>query len=161
MSGSKSRSASQDRKTHELAVGLRAVRPDDCDILYSWQTEEARRYFNDPRVPELPQHRIWFRERVAAKNPYFWIVECDTVAAGYVRLDKLENGHGLAVSLLVDRPYQGRGIGIMALKLLREMVPDLRLLAEIHPDNAASRRVFEKAGYRAVDNRIMVSEARQ
>ncbi len=142
------------------AATLRPVQDTDCDLLYSWQTEEARCYFNDPSVPELSDHRIWFHERMARVNPFLWIIKCGGASAGYVRLDRREVGReGFVVSLLIDQQHQGRGIATLALKILRELVPGLHLRAEIHPDNVASRKAFKKAGYRSVSSRLMVSSS--
>ena len=142
------------------ATTLRPVRNTDCDLLYGWQTGEARRYFNDPSVPELSRHRDWFCERMARENPFFWIIEHGGASAGYVRLDKSDAGReGFVVSVLVDQHHQGHGIATQALKKLRELVPGSHLWAEIHPDNVASRRAFEKAGYREISPRLMVNKS--
>ena len=51
------------------------------------------------------------------------------------------------VSILIDPDLKGRGIGLAALALARSLVPNARLLAEILPQNTASLRVFQAAGY--------------
>jgi len=147
-------------RTDMPATTLRLAKDTDCDLLYSWQTEEARRYFNDPNVPELSNHRDWFHERMARGNSSLWIIERGAASAGYVRLDRSEAGReGFVVSVLIDQQFQGRGIATLALKTLRELVPGSHLWAEIHPDNVASRKAFKKAGYQNMSPTLMVSRS--
>ena len=70
---------------------------------------------------------------------------------GVLRLDT-QDDHGaelvFEISILIDPALQGRGIGLAALRLVRGLVPGATLLADILPENIASQRVFEAAGYR-------------
>jgi RimJ/RimL family protein N-acetyltransferase len=139
-------------------VRLRSARLEDRETLYQWQTKELRRYFNTPRPPSFAEHQSWFERRAAEAEPSLWIVEIAARPVGYVRLDWPAKDEGADVSILTDPAYQGRGIATSALLELRRLHPDLQLRAEIHPENVASRRAFEKAGYRAQSPTVMVSK---
>lgn len=141
------------------SVQLRAVTLDDCALLLRWQTAQARRYFHRPEVPSAAEHRRWFDGRLAMTEPMLWIVERASEAVGYVRLDVADDrAEGMTISVLVHEPYQGRGLAAAALLELRRMMPKQRLRAEIHPQNIASQKAFEKAGYARVADNLMISD---
>lgn len=52
------------------------------------------------------------------------------------------------VTYWIDRAYWGRGIATTALRLLIAEVPERPLYARAAADNAGSRRVLEKCGFR-------------
>jgi RimJ/RimL family protein N-acetyltransferase len=52
------------------------------------------------------------------------------------------------VTYWVDRAYWGRGIATAALRALLAEIPERPLYARAAADNAASRRVLEKCGFR-------------
>ena len=142
----------------QVAVRLRAAEPADCEAIHRWQTAEARKYFHAPQVPSAVEHRDWFRRRMSQDHPALWIIEIGPDAVGYVRLDLLQDSNDAAVSILVARPDQGRGVATAALKELRRLEPQRRIRAEIHPENLASRRAFEKAGYKPISAHVMISD---
>jgi RimJ/RimL family protein N-acetyltransferase len=79
----------------------------------------------------------------------FNIVVCEGRPVGVLRLEK--DGDGTyEISILIAAEYHNRKIGGNALALARSVVPDALIRAEIHPDNEASIRMFERAGYRRV-----------
>ena len=65
------------------------------------------------------------------------------------------------ITYWIDRSVWGRGIASRALALLLEIVPVRPLRARAASDNAASLRVLEKAGFRAVDTEISYASARR
>ena len=141
-----------------MAIILREVRSEDRDMLFAWQTPEARRYFINSKRPSLLEHQQWFATRFAKDEPWLWIIELSDIPAGYIRLDACPEYDGAMVSILVDREYQGRGAATEALRLLRHMLPDLCLWAEIHAENIASRKSFKNAGFREVSPCLMVNQ---
>jgi RimJ/RimL family protein N-acetyltransferase len=64
------------------------------------------------------------------------------------------------VTYWIDRELWGRGIASKALRLLLEIVPARPLRARVASDNAASRRVLEKAGFRPIGTDIGYAAAR-
>jgi L-amino acid N-acyltransferase YncA len=68
---------------------------------------------------------------------------------GQVRLQR--RGAALEVSIYVDAAARGGGMAARMLDLVRAEAarrwPGLGLVARIKPDNAASRRLFTRAGY--------------
>jgi len=137
------------------SVRLRPVEPADEAQLLGWQQDpQIRRHFRDPRPPTSAEHERWFASRFEAPGCIFNIVLCNQQPAGVIRLElrKAEGGDSLGdsfeVSILTAPAYQGRGVARAALTIARDLVPEAVLHAEVLPENHASHRLFEAAGYR-------------
>lgn len=142
------------------AVTLRRVTPADRDRILAWQSEpEARRYARNPKVPSAAEHGHWFEAKCAQADASLEIVLVDDAPVGMVRLDAAGQDR-LEVSILIASTGRGRGIGTAALVLLARLAPWADLLAEVDPENAASRRAFLRAGYESVDERHLVLHRR-
>lgn len=131
-------------------VWLRRATPDDEALMLAWQSAPgARIHSRNPSAPEPHEHRAWFRRMLCDPNCVFNIVVCEGCPVGVLRLDERCEG-AYEISILVASEYQNRKIGGNALALARSVVPQALIRAEIHPDNEASIRMFERAGYRQV-----------
>jgi len=132
------------------AIYLRRAEEQHCDTLYEWQTQpDMRKFSRNKPIPTYAEHRHWFRASLASESRIIFVVLCDSFVVGSVRLDLLQGKHQNAheVSITVDRYWQGLGIAKQALIRLREMFQSAELHAEILPENAASRRLFQSCGY--------------
>ncbi len=130
-------------------VFLRPATPSDIKTLFAWQIDpRVRAYFRNPDPPTWPEHAGWFADRLGRPDCAFYIVESGRRPAGALRAER--GTDGWEVSILVDPDRGGRGIGRSALALLGELMPRERLLAQVAPANAASRRMFLAAGYAAI-----------
>ncbi|MFK7751056.1 MAG: UDP-2,4-diacetamido-2,4,6-trideoxy-beta-L-altropyranose hydrolase [Sedimentitalea sp.] len=130
-------------------AALRPVTMDDMALIYDWQCEpQTRRFARNPTVPKLAEHEAWFANRMSrAKRDPFYIILSAGKASGFVRLDPASEGDTCEVSIVIAQHAQGRGLGRVALGLLRLAHPKRKIAAAVHPQNAASQRVFERAGY--------------
>ncbi len=114
---------------------------------------------NDPAVVEASAsgsgvdwrtHLLWFDHQLR-KGSLITVVECDGERAGYLRFDPVVDDPGtyeVAVGLTESR--RNEGIGRVAIALgsrVAEALGATRLVALIKPDNRASRKAFEAAGY--------------
>jgi RimJ/RimL family protein N-acetyltransferase len=64
------------------------------------------------------------------------------------------------VTYWIDRAYWGRGIATRALRALLAEVPERPLYARAAADNAGSRRVLEKCGFRVTEHARGYANAR-
>ncbi|MEO0767475.1 MAG: UDP-2,4-diacetamido-2,4,6-trideoxy-beta-L-altropyranose hydrolase [Pseudomonadota bacterium] len=134
---------------HHSGVFLRRAELDDMERVHDWQSEpNARQFARTSQVPTRAEHEAWFHARLAKcdQNP-FYIIVVNGVDAGFVRLDQTDEARTAEVSILVPRAAQGQGIARTALGLLRLTHPRRHIVAEVHPENTASQRLFENAGY--------------
>ncbi len=134
------------------APTLRAVRADDCDLVWRLNNEpEARHQSLQRRDIPLPEHRAWFAARLADPACCMWIVEGEGAAIGVVRGDV--QGATASISLALAPTQRGRGLGRLviaaATRALLTLTPAHTVTATIRAGNEASLRAFAAAGYSA------------
>jgi ribosomal-protein-alanine N-acetyltransferase len=140
-------------------VTLRPASPRDAESLRQWRAETSVRRYQP--LNDLPASQL--RADVASQriselyrgqgDKFQWIIQVDGEPAGWITLVVSNWEHGLAeVGYALSTAYQARGLMTEALALLLE---DLfnntnldRIEARCAIENAASRRVLEKNGFR-------------
>ncbi|MEM6557856.1 MAG: bifunctional UDP-2,4-diacetamido-2,4,6-trideoxy-beta-L-altropyranose hydrolase/GNAT family N-acetyltransferase, partial [Pseudomonadota bacterium] len=133
----------------KTGVALRPVDRDDMEFVHRLQSEPgARRFARTPTVPPVEDHKRWFAVRLQniADDP-FHIVTLKGSRCGFVRIDRRDGALCWEVSILISERVQGQGVGHTSLGLLRLTYPMHDISAHVHPDNTASQRLFENAGY--------------
>ncbi|MHA1598169.1 MAG: UDP-2,4-diacetamido-2,4,6-trideoxy-beta-L-altropyranose hydrolase [Alphaproteobacteria bacterium] len=126
-------------------VQLRPAVMADCEVLLDWQRQpQTRRYFRNPEPPADGEHAAWMQARIAEKM--IWMLMLGDEAVGMVRLENKDDG-AAEVSVLIDSARHGMGLGAAALALVRAAHPTRTLVADVHPDNAASHALFRGGGY--------------
>jgi RimJ/RimL family protein N-acetyltransferase len=135
---------------------LRPATPADEALLLLWRNDPAVVRWSITGRPVAPgAHAHWLAARLAGPNPRLWIAEEAGEAVGQVRVDR-DDETG-TVSIATAPGHRGRGVGSRMLgALVAEMEADheLRtLLAMVHPDNAASLNLFQRAGFLSVGSR--------
>jgi ribosomal-protein-alanine N-acetyltransferase len=140
------------------AVVLRRATPADAGLIASWRAEpSARRY-----QPLKPLSADELRVRLEAQAPHavdhrldaalWWIVDAGG-PVGWVSLKDINREHGLgAIGYTIGERFRGRGYATAAVRALLRLAfgpVDLdRIEAIAVVENAASRRVLERAGFR-------------
>lgn len=149
------------------SFSLRVAEQDDAMLLYQWQCQSAtRQFFRNPSVPKFSDHIDWFERQIKLSEIY--IIEANSVAAGYVRLDSKDAGTSIAkqakekeVSILIADGFKGQKLAQRALKWLLQdksywnisatNLP-FRVVAEVAEENIASHRAFTAAGFSAISS---------
>ena len=123
-------------------------------MLWEWANDPAvRRFsFNSEPIP-WETHEQWFARKLSDPDSLVLIgYEADDAPVGQIRFDCRQQD-GLVVSVSVAPIRRGRGYGrILVEDGLRHAVrkfPGKQAYALIKPDNLASIRLFENAGFRA------------
>ena len=128
-------------------VRLRPATLADGHKIWEWEVIPGiRRFARNPRVPAWPEHLAWLKRRLGDADSLLNIVLLDEIPAGVLRLDR-QAGGAFEASILVDPAVQGKGIAQAALRAARRLLPSVPFQAEVHQDNAASRRLFSRCGY--------------
>lgn len=131
----------------------------DAELAFTWRNATmTRRFFRDPRELTLVEHKAWWRQTLSRKDRRLLIAQIGRVKVGVLRLDWETELQQAEVSIYLDPKHAGLGLGKYMLRTLshwvRASASDLRrLVAEVTPDNLASRRAFESAGYHRLDDR--------
>jgi RimJ/RimL family protein N-acetyltransferase len=132
-------------------VALRPATPDDARALWEWRNDATTRAMSLDRDPiPFAAHEEWLRRQLSRDDVALFIVEEGGQPVGQVRVERRPEG-GATVSIGLAAAARGRGIGGAALARLAS--PETRptwanpLVALIRPENVASQRMFERAGY--------------
>ena len=139
-------------------VRLRALEPEDLELLYRWE--------NDPALWEVgntlaPYSRYILKEYIAgsdrsiyeSRQLRFMIEDCDTgTSVGIVDLFDFEpHPNRAACGIMLDRRYQGRGFATEALRLLMKYAYTFlklhQLYVHIPVANEPSKKLFTRLGF--------------
>jgi RimJ/RimL family protein N-acetyltransferase len=132
---------------------LRRATVADADLLLDWRNDPTTRgQSGDTSELSLEPHRAWLADRLARVDDVrIFIAEVDGVPVAQLRVERDQGRRGV-VSVSVDRRARGRGVGTRAIEAgTARASQDLELdevVALIRIGNDASRRAFERAGYR-------------
>jgi UDP-2,4-diacetamido-2,4,6-trideoxy-beta-L-altropyranose hydrolase len=132
---------------------LRPATSDDSRRIWHWANDAATRAmsFSSAAIP-WESHERWYSARLADANCRFFIAAYGEEALGQVRYDL--DGDDAIVSIGLAPEQRGRGWGPRILRTsatqLFAQTPVRRIIAYIKPENIASQRAFERAGYRLV-----------
>lgn len=137
---------------------LRALEPEDLDILYRWE--------NDPRLWTVscatePYSRYILKEYIAYSDKTIYekkqlrlmiTLRQGGTVVGSIDLTDFDPFHMRAgVGILIDEQYQRRGYAGQALRLLTDYALHFlklkQLYAYVPSDNGASRALFIKNGF--------------
>jgi len=141
----------------EDQLKFRAVRVDDCDLVFSWINDSNTRLNSFQGSPiHYDSHVEWFLNRVARVNePYliFYTQEKHENAVGQVRFDR--KPEGLVVGITVAPEHRRKGLASIMLRLAVNYLRNNLNLTEpfrawIKVENLPSSKAFTAAGFRLV-----------
>lgn len=127
-----------------MPVTLRKATPDDASDLLAWRNDPVTRAMSRSTEPvEAADHAQWFQRALQDATCTLLIGEDDGRKIGMVRL---ASGEETEVSINLNPLVRGRGL---SRELLTKALAQERgaLLAVIKPENLASIRLFEGAGF--------------
>lgn len=133
-------------------VFVRLAKADDAEIVWPWRdSESTRRYFFDPSQVSLDAHVGWWDRSLANPKRVLLIGSLRGRAFGVIRFD-FDTSESAVVSIYLDPEMTGKGMGrkllFIGLSWLRGNHPATNSVsAQILPENDASVRVFQAAGF--------------
>jgi RimJ/RimL family protein N-acetyltransferase len=137
---------------------LREFRPDDLDELAALMADdEQMRFYPGPRTRREAQAWLDRNRSLYEQHGFgFWLIESRSASAflGYcgIRPFELEGAPRTEIGWHTTKTSWNQGIATEAAVGVRDLAvtrfPEPQLLALIHPDHLASRRVAEKIGMR-------------
>lgn len=146
--------------TDRPGLTIRDATQSDCRLLWRWVNEPHVRTsaFRSEWIP-WREHVAWFKRKMGDTKCRIYILENDAGrAVGQVRFDRRDDGTA-EVDINIDAHHRGRGYGTEALqracRRLFGEAPLTAVVARIKVTNAASIRAFEKAGFAAVERRLV------
>ena len=137
---------------HVDGVRVRRATMADARLLWTWANDPVTRAVSlDPDPIPYPDHVEWLRARLADRACLLLIGENGRGPVGQVRFDAGEDGAVVSISVAPER--RGTAGGLLLASATRRFLarsPQTPLLAQVKTGNAASRAMFEHAGYRLV-----------
>ena len=132
---------------------VRPVTEEDCRLLWEWVNESGVRQASfDSHHISWEEHSAWFRARCGDPHRAIFIVlDDDRHPVGQVRIEPPDQAGGAEIIISITGDHRGKGLGTEALRAACDAYRPLglaqRVMAYIKPENAASIRIFEKAGF--------------
>lgn len=129
-----------------MSLTLRPASMADARRLFDWRNDPVTRAMaitTDP-VP-WDGHVRWLTATLDRADRQLLIGEGPQGPVGTVRFDM---GDDIVVSITLAPDQRGRGLALPLLTAaIARLSPPANLLAQVKPDNPASRRLFERAGF--------------
>ena len=135
---------------------LRLLQPTDAVMLHRiYQTDEVLRFFPNPNPPPLDKVERFIagqQEQWETRGYGNWgiLPNEEREVIGWVGLQFLPELNETEVGYLLDKPFWGKGLATEAasasLQFGFEHFDFPYVIALVHPENMASRRVLEKCG---------------
>ena len=135
----------------EEIISLRKVNIKDEDLLFHWANDsDVRKLSFNKKSITLDRHKTWFKQKLSDKNVLIWILEDENSPAGMVRLEK--EGDIILLNYLIAPDYRGKKLASKMLKMamveLNNYWRNVNVLAYTLPENIASIKSLENAGFR-------------
>lgn len=137
---------------------LRYVTIDDEKLIYNWANDpEVRRNAINTEFIDWNRHQVWFQNKLNAENSKMYIAEINNQAVGQIRFDIEQNKYIIDYSISAYERGKGYGFlivkeGINCIKKLTSCINSFE--ANVKPDNGASKRVFDKLGFKTKSSKI-------
>lgn len=132
------------------AVIARPATIDDGQKLFEWRNDPTVRLNSRSRGEiDRGSHDDWLARSLEDRDRRLLMIESDGVPVATCRWDR-RSADEWEISITVAPESRGRGIAASAVQAAEgalTALPPIRLVAAVHRDNAASRRLFERAGY--------------
>ncbi len=132
------------------AVQLRPAEQRDIEQVFIWQSlPQTRCYARNAGAPVWEEHQSWMVKRLADPYCYFYMIMHDSVAAGVLRLDRLDKGR-YEISIYLDPVKYQLGIAQVALRQVADIHQEIDIEAEVLVANIASQKLFLSCGYKPI-----------
>ncbi len=138
-------------------IRLRALEPEDLEILYQWENDATLWSCSDTRAPlsryNLKEYISTSHLDINISGQVRFVAELNGVAVGFADLfDYDAHNRRAGVGILVyDKELRGKGIGTAILMQLcgyaKNVISLHQLSASVSENNVASLRLFEACGF--------------
>ena len=135
----------------------RSAQPADAQLYFDWANDpDTRRQSFTSNPISVETHVAWFTRKLADPNALLLVFENETgEAVGQVRFERIpvaDMPDEIIIGVSVDAAQRGKGLASQLIELgcnvCRKQWGALPIHAYIKPDNRASARAFERAGFR-------------
>jgi RimJ/RimL family protein N-acetyltransferase len=129
-----------------ISIKLRKVFKKDWDYVLKLRNfDEYKKNFYNPEIILKSEHYNYLEKQKNNPNFVNWIICNNKKDVGYVRI--LDND----VSIIIDKEFQNKGIGTMALIAIESEAKKLglkKLVGRIMISNKSSKKIFTENNYK-------------
>ena len=128
-------------------VSLLPATKQHAKVIFTWQSNpRVRKYLRNTKPVQWQEHINWLSTILTDPNIYLFLIKLNETPVGTLRLDKINNQQW-EISIIVDPNYQGKNIALKAIQQIPKTFKADGIIAEVHPDNHASHKLFTAAGF--------------
>jgi [ribosomal protein S5]-alanine N-acetyltransferase len=145
----------EERPTPFLTTGRLVLRPrrvDDADALFpAYADVEAMRYWSGPPHADVEQTRAEFAREGGGWRAWAITLQGNDTAVGFVAAGEKRQGKVSELGYMLARKHWGGGVAREAVSAVIDRLfaeGQRRIFADTDPDNAASRALLERLGFR-------------
>lgn len=137
-----------------MQLTFRNAQPADARLYFDWANDALTRQqsFNTNPIT-WENHVAWFSRKLADPNALLFVFEAQPKqSVGQVRFER--SNDEVIIGLSLDAAFRGKGLAPKMLQMavdayrVQSPPPNLPIHAYIRPDNTASIKSFERAGFR-------------
>ena len=132
---------------YTMNLTIRPAAINDMLLIYEWANDTITRQMSFNQAPILLEnHKNWFTKVLADSNRYLLIIEKNQIPIGQVRL----NQHGvIGISIAPNSRGQRLGLPVLqaGIQYFQNHTTHTKITAYIKPENTASIKIFERAGF--------------
>jgi len=139
-------------------IRLRAVEPEDLDLLYRWENNSDYWHAGEIRTPHskftLKQYILSSGKDIYENKQLRFMIESKEFSKIVGTIDLFDFdvfNSRIGIGLLIDEPYQNNGFASASLELIKEYVFSYlkihQLYAHVAETNELSTKLFEKCGF--------------
>jgi UDP-2,4-diacetamido-2,4,6-trideoxy-beta-L-altropyranose hydrolase len=145
-----------------FGIKFRRATQEDCCLLWNWANDTATRAasFRSAAI-SWDEHREWFNKNLANDGSFLLIAEESRTPIATIRVQKRKSSIG-ELSITLAPEVRGSGLATHLIRHCEGKAATELGLSEldalIKPENLASRRAFENAGY-AASEKMQIGEA--
>jgi spore coat polysaccharide biosynthesis predicted glycosyltransferase SpsG/RimJ/RimL family protein N-acetyltransferase len=140
-------------------INIRPAGIEDCRDLWEWRNHPAvREWCFDQKEIKYEDHQEWFRKKIEEGTSDIYVAEnTHGEKIGQVRFDKAPDETVINVNL--NPSFFSKGLGNRVIRqatgVFLDGNPEVKeVKAKIKMENIASKKAFEKAGYRFFENTL-------
>ena len=140
---------------HSGGLRIRPAQESDSRLLWEWANESQVRTasFSSAPIP-WATHAAWLAEKLQQDECHIFIAEDDKgTPIGQIRFDARADGDS-EIDLSIAKAWRGRGLAVSLIRQAAQLLLNggghARLHAFVKPENVASVKAFEKAGFKRV-----------
>lgn len=141
---------------------LREITEKDASQIVTWRKNpEVYQFFRSPHELTYAEHMKWYNQIYSADDTQIHFIAEEKIAKkdiGVFSVRRCQDEKDcVEVNYLLDKDAQGKGYSQEAVLGMIEFAKQkwsvVRVIAEIHEDNQASRKMIERLGFQLVEKK--------